>query len=319
MVDKIDREILSLLDLDSNQSYNSLGKKISRSKQFVAYRINNLIREGVIRGFYTDLNLRKMGYSLFNILLQLHKADKNGEEKLLDYLKKSKQVGFCFRTLGNWDFFISVKTEGIKEFYNFLGEFHNLFGRFLKKESINFETNSISTNLRFLSIGGNKVRNRISVNSLIDEKRKFSDFEKRLILKLRERPSIKLFDLALELNKSPQVTNRIMKNLMDEEILIRNRVSISTEKLGFERYLFLIELHYLNKQQKERLFASLQDQNNITYTMECVGSWNLVCNVYSKNITELTSMIEKLKYECPAISSIEFLRVIESKKETFNL
>jgi Lrp/AsnC family transcriptional regulator, regulator for asnA, asnC and gidA len=316
-INNFDWKILYLLELDGRKSYSEIGKNINRSKQFVAYRVKNLIENKIIRGFYTDIDLRRMGYNLFNILLQLQELTINDERKILDYFSNSKYIGYCFKTLGNWDFFLSIKTEGISDFYNFLGEFHTLFGRFIKKESINLEANSFSTNMRFLNNREDKTIEHISQSALLSEKRKFSKIEEEILLKLRENPLISYVDLSVKLGKTPETLNKIIKNLIANKVLKRTKAIISTETLGFERYLFLIGLKYLGKKQKEELFSYLKNQKNIDYAMECIGSWNIVCNVYVRNVRELVALIEDFKKELEMISSIEFLRVLESEKETF--
>jgi DNA-binding Lrp family transcriptional regulator len=47
-LDLKDRKILYELDLDSRQSFRSIGKKVGLSKDTVASRIKSLIQDGII-------------------------------------------------------------------------------------------------------------------------------------------------------------------------------------------------------------------------------------------------------------------------------
>ncbi|MBS3146692.1 Lrp/AsnC family transcriptional regulator, partial [Candidatus Woesearchaeota archaeon] len=48
-LDLKDKRLLYELDLDSRQSFNELGKKLSLSKSSVIYRINNMQKSGIIK------------------------------------------------------------------------------------------------------------------------------------------------------------------------------------------------------------------------------------------------------------------------------
>jgi Lrp/AsnC family transcriptional regulator, leucine-responsive regulatory protein len=318
-LDSFDLQILSCLDIDARQSYLDIGKKINRSKQFVSYRVQKLIEDKIIVRFITDINLRKMGYTIFNIFLQLQKLSDKDEEKIFSFLNNSKHVGFCFKTLGNWDLFLSVKSESVQDFYSFLGDFHNFFSKYIKKESVNLEMDSFSTNLRFLNNNPHKCADLALISSTYPERRKLGVGEEAIINCLREDPLISYSDLSIKVKKSNDTLKKSIKKLSDEKIINHARAIISTEILGFERYLFLIELSYIANKQKEIILSYLRKQRNIDYIIECIGSWNIICNVYSKNTRELVEIINSFKNEFSSISSIEFLRIIQFEKEVFKL
>jgi DNA-binding Lrp family transcriptional regulator len=318
-IDTYDLRILNQLDINARQSYSEIGKRINRSKQFVGHRIKKLEDKGIIKGYVTDIALREMGYMVFSIFLQLQKLDESNEKKIVEYLKKSDHVGFCLRALGNWDFFISAKAFEINDFYKFLADLHRCCAGLIKRESINLEIGGASTNLRF--IGKDKGSSEyISTNYPSTERREIDDIEKQVILKLRGNAMISYLELAKHIGKSYETLIRIIKKLRDKKMIKRNRAIIDTEKLGYERYLFLIELHFLNNAKMQEILNYAKGHQNIDYIIECIGSWNLICNVYSKNIYELTQIIGEFKKKFgDSINSIEFLRIISNEKESFNL
>jgi DNA-binding Lrp family transcriptional regulator len=316
-LDIFDLKILSQLDYDSRQSYSDIGKKIRRSKQFIGNRINNLKKNGVIEGYTVDFNLRKMGYTVFSIFFQFQRVDRDKELEIITYLKRSKYVGYCLKTLGNWDFFISVKSKGVIDFYNFLGDFHEYFAGLIKKESINLEIRGIDTNLKFLGSGmGGPFY--ASINLIPPHKEDFSKLEREVFATLRNNPMIPYLKLAEETGRSYETIKSVIKRFKDKKIIKRTRAVIDLERLGYTRYLFLIELHLLGNEELEDLFIYIKNHKNINYTIECLGYWNLICNVYSKDIYELMEIIEGLKAKFKMIQSIEFLRVMKNEKETFD-
>jgi Lrp/AsnC family transcriptional regulator for asnA, asnC and gidA len=79
-LDLKDRKILYHLDIDSRQSFASIGKKVGLHKDSVADRVKKLIEKGIIRGFFTVIDYSKIGlnayrfyFSFLNITPKLKK------------------------------------------------------------------------------------------------------------------------------------------------------------------------------------------------------------------------------------------------------
>ena len=56
-ISEIDRKIIYELILDSRQSYKSIGKKIHQSKNVVNYRIKRLEKQGIIKNYFTLIDI----------------------------------------------------------------------------------------------------------------------------------------------------------------------------------------------------------------------------------------------------------------------
>ena len=65
LIDNVDRRILYELDINARIPVTQLAKKLRLSREKVNYRINNLIKRGIIRKFVTMINPVKLGYSVF--------------------------------------------------------------------------------------------------------------------------------------------------------------------------------------------------------------------------------------------------------------
>ncbi len=317
-VDSFDLEILNQLDLDARQSYSQIGKVIRRSKQFVGNRIKTLQEKKILLGYNLDINLRQIGYTIFSLFIQFRGLDKIKEEKIMTYLRNSKNVGFCIKTLGTWDLFISVRAENIADFYNFLESFHKFCTNSIKKESINLEVKGTSTNLKILDKNG-KLEKCISKTTGVQEKSELNELETKIFRELKSQPLISYLNLAKKYNKSYETIKNTIRKIKEKKIIKTTRAIIDTEKLGYNRYLFLIELSLSSKNKIEEIQNYLVNHKNIDYVIESLGSWNLICNVYSKDTTELISIIDNLKERFSVIQSIEFLKVIKNEKESFNI
>ena len=60
-LDLKDRKILYVLDLDSRQSFRSIGRKVGLSKDIVTNRVKKLQEKGIIKRFFTYYDILQLG------------------------------------------------------------------------------------------------------------------------------------------------------------------------------------------------------------------------------------------------------------------
>src|SRR3989344_659037 len=115
-LDLKDKKILYELDLNSRQSASQISKKIGLSKEVTNYRINNLIKRGFIKYFYTVLNTLALGYYHYKIYLKLQNITPEIEEEIIDYFLKNKNCIWLGSCSGNWDLAVSLLAKNTTEF-----------------------------------------------------------------------------------------------------------------------------------------------------------------------------------------------------------
>ena len=67
-IDLKDRKILFELDINSRQTLTQIGRKVGLPKTVVAYRIKRLQERGIIKSFYTVIDVYKLGF----IMMRFH-------------------------------------------------------------------------------------------------------------------------------------------------------------------------------------------------------------------------------------------------------
>ena len=83
-LDNVDKKLLYLLDQNCRQSTTQLAKQLRIHRNVVLYRIKRLEDTHIIRGYFTDIDTAKMGYTTFRILLNLSNYSKEDEEELIN-------------------------------------------------------------------------------------------------------------------------------------------------------------------------------------------------------------------------------------------
>ena len=82
-VDAKDLKILACLAKNSRESLNVIAKQALLSRDAVRYRINRLVKLGVILRFTAMVNLKSFGYHSYHVFLHLEEMETR-IERLLD-------------------------------------------------------------------------------------------------------------------------------------------------------------------------------------------------------------------------------------------
>jgi DNA-binding Lrp family transcriptional regulator len=117
MIEALDSAILRELTKDSRQTNVQIAKKLKISEGTVRQRISKLIESDIIQNFTVQTSM-KTGFSSF-VLVQTNPQIET--KKIVQNLKKIKDIQTIFETTGDYDVVIKVSTGSAQEF-NFIIE-----------------------------------------------------------------------------------------------------------------------------------------------------------------------------------------------------
>lgn len=106
--DNIDREILSILQLDGRIPWQTLGDRVHLSPNAVADRVRRLTRTGVIQGFGARVNQAALGRTL-EAVIDVRTAHPQGFD---DALLKRDDVLWAAHVTGESDVKLAVACDG---------------------------------------------------------------------------------------------------------------------------------------------------------------------------------------------------------------
>lgn len=132
-IDKIDYQLLNEIVLNARIPLIKLAEKIGCSSQAVKYRINNLIRNDIIKAFQVDLDLSKLGLQKFG--LQIYLADPSRKGSILDYLKCKPYLEYINEGVGFADIQIELIVENITKLMEIMEDVDTKFPGAIKKQT----------------------------------------------------------------------------------------------------------------------------------------------------------------------------------------
>lgn len=115
VLDDVDRCVLGLLRDEPLITVRTLGQKMGLSASTAAYRIDKLLRSGVIIGFGYMFENRLVGQEAFLIHVATKGLSGHGFERFFKFAQDHPRVTWVAKTLGEWDIEIEVVLEDVFE------------------------------------------------------------------------------------------------------------------------------------------------------------------------------------------------------------
>ena len=109
-LDQIDRDILNILQIEARSSASYIAEKISMSIPAVIDRIKKLQESGVIMGFTTLLDHRKVGLDVSAFITVISESSSHYSD-VVRQANKTSEIVQCYTTTGNGSHVLLAITE----------------------------------------------------------------------------------------------------------------------------------------------------------------------------------------------------------------
>ena len=290
-LDLIDRKILTELSLNARIPLSNIAKKIKHSKQVVKYRIDNLEKNDIIKGYYVVLNLSRLGFLYHRAFLKYRKILDKEEEDILNHFKKHPNIGWVSPINGHWDLALSFLLKDIFEFEKILNDLGERYGDYFKARYVSIVTNIHHLNYKFF-VDDVKKEDFVFDNKLGSLILDDTDIKLIEILHKNARmPTTKIADI---LGCSANVIKYRIKKLVDDGVILCFDYKLNYKLLGYTQYKINVTLSNTAPKRVRQLINYLKAEKTVIYITEVVGTFDLEFETYSKNYDVLHQLMRQI-------------------------
>lgn len=261
-LDTKDWRILELLCKNARLSHNQIAKQVELSKNAVTYRINRLMKKGIIDGFFTIIQHELLGINDFELLLKI-RATKEQEQGLVEYLKNLPNLMVLDRLSGEWNFVMEFGFKRIEGLYKVISELKANFSGIIDS----FEVYPIlyPYKVEQLPIELIKQEKEIRAFERFEQTIELDNTDMKLLYELNQDSTASLLKLAQKLNITAETVATRIKKLKQKGIILRFTAKIDLQKLGYDVYLIMLDIRNLSKQREDALRSHLILHKKIRY------------------------------------------------------
>ena len=131
MLDKIDCELLDVLQVEGRTKRNELAEKVGLSLPAVSERMHKLEEEGIILGYYTKLDHKRLGKDITAFVIVTVDSSKH-YQTVLEHVMKTDDIQECHAITGNGTHLLKVRTENTDGLEKLLSKIRIMAGSFGK-------------------------------------------------------------------------------------------------------------------------------------------------------------------------------------------
>lgn len=293
-VDLKDRKILYELDLNARISYTQLAKKVGLSQESARYRVERLMRTGIIQKFFTVINPAKLNFVFYKVLLRLHNVNERLKLEIIDYLRKDKQIVWLVEIDGSYDLGFVAKISSVMELNNFLENLYQKFHQYISKHEV-------STNI---------LGEYLTREYLIDKRRDASkielsytaklapyetdDIDIGTIKNLTENARTSAAEMAKKLYVSIDTILNRMKSLQKNGVITKFNIVLNNDRLNQIHYKVLIFLNDFSLNKILQFLSYCRSINRIVYIIKAMGNWNFELDIEVQNIDQFRRIMMEL-------------------------
>lgn len=142
-LDSLDYMILEEISNNSRKSNYSISRKLNTTPAIVKNRILRLEKKGIIIQYRINVDLNKLGYEFYKVIIECDGFSEKDYESLLEYVSSKTPVTHFVVQL--WRLEIELVTKNYSEFYKFISDLKSSFPNFIKKVDFVLMTNDVFT------------------------------------------------------------------------------------------------------------------------------------------------------------------------------
>ena len=283
-----DKKILVELIKNSRTPIKQIAKKVGMSREVVNYRINQLVKKGIIKEFYTEINETLLGFERFGCAVQLKGISEKKEREFMEKIAKNPYITYFGPIIGKWNFAFDIILKSKEELEKILSELFSDYKEKIKQYIIN--SAPIDRGFFPAKIFGSNFKEKIFKKKKIELTKK--DFE--ILEILRNNSRVEYIELSRKLNLTGNAIKYRIKNMENLGIIYSYTIAIDYAKLGYDFYNLQIKF---SDYDFSKLKKFLVESKKVKYFYKHLGNpdWDLDIGLVVKNSLELREFLIEIK------------------------
>lgn len=310
-LDLKDRKILYYLDINSRQSFASIGKKVGLHKDSVADRVKRLQKMRIIKDFFTEFDYLKLGYTALRFYFKFQYIIPEIRKEIIDYFINYENCTVVLTLEGSYDLIVLILVKNVTDFYSFWQKtldkygdyfaervYSNYVGESIYKKSFLLDEKDDRTN--FIKVRGYK---KVDYDEL--------DFQ---ILKLLTHNSrIPTIEIAKKLKLDTRTVNNRINRLIKSGIIIYFTINLDLNQLGY--HCFKVDFFLKEYNVKHKIIKYVEENPHLFAVDHTIDYADLELELYLKNINHLHQFIEDISIKFPkSIRKYKYFQQLENNK-----
>jgi len=314
-MDLVDRRILDHLDKDARSSYSAIGKRIKVPKETVKYRIRQLERKGIIRGYYTVLDFTALGFNVYRFYLRLQSMGPEEEREFIEHLRSSANVSVLYRTNGPYHIAMAVWARDVWELEAFWTRLKERFGSRISAFHLSIMCQYLEFSRDYLLPQGSAGK-RIYATIADSPPAKCDEQDIRILTYISDRARSPLTAIARATGMGISTVRQRLSRLTKRKVVLGFRTTFDLAKLGRQYYKVDLRLSRFTREDEMRRY--LRSQPEVAYMERTVATSDMEFDLEIEGFARFMTLMERLRERFPEeIRDYEYYSLVRNYKISY--
>ncbi len=291
-LDKKDKQLLTLLYLNSRASFTEMGKKLKLSSSAVERRMSQLIENGVISILFADVNLAKIGLKTYRLYFRFNVFDLETEKEVLKLFETYTRTLWGVICEGEYDVLWRIIAKDEIEVEKAAAIMVEKFGAKIIEKTI--ATTTYQTYLSWNKALESERHPELPLEKIV-EIEKIDKTDIKLLSALYSNARASTVALSKMTNLTPDAIQYRIKRLMEKQLILGYTAWFDAKKLGFIYYKVLIGFRSITKEKEKQFLEFCTENDSIIFLNKTIGSWDIELDIIVRDNSELHDFMREIK------------------------
>lgn len=290
-IDLYDKKLLYELDKNSSISITELSHRLRRSKQFILYRMKQLEKADIIKGYNAIVDMSKLGYFTFRLYFKFQQFSAEDGKQFVDYIKdRFHQVWTITSIHGKWDYAIFLGVKTVSEFHSVWDTIMLDYKPKIKHYNISIYAPIHNFNRKFFL---EKSQDSVERIYGAGEKEEIDDLDWKIIETYSNNVRKSSPEISKKLKISADSVRGRIKKLEKKRIICGYKIGLNLEPLGFVSYR--VDLQLISTKRNNALFEFCKNHSNIYQVNKTIGGSDFEIEVIVRDLSHLLKLLDEIK------------------------
>lgn len=305
---KQDYALLAQLDTNARQTYLQLGKKLRMNKDTVKYRMERLKKLGIIQSYYTELNTRLLGYTIYRFYIKLQNVSSTAKNKIFEWIVQQKETFFVAEIVGRWDIAVLFWAKDILGAEQFWNNYKEQYVKYTQSHLFSIFTKLHIFPKKYL---GSKpdaaIVTKTSNNPQLD------NMDYAILEELSSNARVSFVDIALKLKTTAKRIAYRVRKLEKIKVILWYRAKFNYLKLN--KQYFKVDMFLNDTAHLKAFYEFAYNHPNIIYINQTLGCSDFEFDVEIESFEKLTEIMNEFSALFPgAVRDYTYFQIIKVHK-----
>jgi len=270
-LDKYDLKILYKLEENSRYTTSKIAKAVGTSQQVVSYRIKQLLKKGIIKEFFTTIDLGSLGYISYRVMIKLKMMSLAEKKDFFNTLSTMKNVLWVCECGGKWNLIINILAKDPKQFNELFSKLLEKYDDIVSNYDLLYTIEGINFGRRYLFNSKNEMSQYFFGVRRVT---KIDNTDLKILKVLAKNGRANSIELENKLRINYKTIIQRIKLLRDKQVITGFKPLIDLSRIGYTANKIILDITKISKKEEKFFLDFLFSDSNIVGVLKFIGKWN---------------------------------------------